>query len=195
MWSCSTGFSLYLSLHTIIYIGSLSVFQCFCLHRLKSVLQGAQEPVEFIGGVEIGFQFAGAEAFAEIVEAASEKIERGGEDFAVGENNIAPGGIRAAGQAQGVTESRASESDREAVFVESVVEKRGEGDGGELREMRCEADGIVMLLRAEPQWAGADLLKDSDKGRDTGVVRVFGIPDQGIRGFLEKVSVRVRESG
>jgi hypothetical protein len=41
-------------------------------------LQAAKEPIEFVGGVEIGFKFARAEAFAEIIEAAREKIERDG---------------------------------------------------------------------------------------------------------------------
>ena len=44
-------------------------------------LQGTEEFVEFVGGVEIGFEFAGGEAFAQIVEAAGEEVERGGEDF------------------------------------------------------------------------------------------------------------------
>jgi hypothetical protein len=38
-------------------------------------LEGAEEFVEFVGGVEVGFEFAGGKFFAEIVEAASEEIE------------------------------------------------------------------------------------------------------------------------
>src|ERR1700685_573256 len=37
-------------------------------------LQGAEEFVEFVGGVEVGFEVAGGEAFAKVVEAASEEI-------------------------------------------------------------------------------------------------------------------------
>jgi hypothetical protein len=47
-------------------------------------LQGAEEFVEFVGGVEVGFEVAGGEAFAEVVETAGEKVEGGGEDFFVG---------------------------------------------------------------------------------------------------------------
>jgi hypothetical protein len=63
-------------------------------------LQGAEEFVEFVGGVEVGFEFAGGEALAKIVEAAGEKIECGGKDVAVGEDDVAPGGIGAAGKAE-----------------------------------------------------------------------------------------------
>jgi len=98
--------------------------------------EAAEEFVEFVGGIEVGFEFAGGEFFAQVVEAASEEIERGGEDFLVGEDNVAPGGIGAAGEAQRIAEPRSGERDGEAVFVEAVVEKAGERDGGELREMR-----------------------------------------------------------
>jgi hypothetical protein len=48
------------------------------------LLEAAEEFVEFVGGVEVRFQFAGVEAFAEVVEAASQQIQRSGEDFAIG---------------------------------------------------------------------------------------------------------------
>src|SRR5260370_19457315 len=40
-------------------------------------LQAAEEFVEFVGGVEVGFEFAGVEALAEVVEAAGEEVEGG----------------------------------------------------------------------------------------------------------------------
>ena len=53
-------------------------------------LQAAEEFVELVGGVEIGFEFAGVEALAEVVEAAREKIQSRGEHFFIGQNDIAP---------------------------------------------------------------------------------------------------------
>src|SRR6266403_5852139 len=114
-------------------------------------LQAAEEFVEFVGGVEIGFEFAGGKFFAEIVEAAGEEIEGGGEDFLIGEDDVAPGGIGAAGKTEGISEAGTGERDGEAVFVEMVVEEAGEGDRRELREMRGQADGVGVLLRAEPE--------------------------------------------
>jgi hypothetical protein len=38
-------------------------------------LQGAEEFVEFVGGVEVGFELAGGKFFAEVVEAAGEEVE------------------------------------------------------------------------------------------------------------------------
>jgi hypothetical protein len=73
-----------------------------------TALEAAEEFVELVGGVEVGFEFAGGEFFAEVVEAAREKIEGRGEDFLVGEDDIAPGGIRAAGEAQRIAEAGAS---------------------------------------------------------------------------------------
>ena len=135
----------------------------------RRALQGAEEFVEFVGGVEVGFEFAGAEAVAEIVEAAGEEIEGGGENFAVGEYDVAPGGVGAAGEAQGIAEARAGERDGQAVFVETIVEERAESDGGELREMRGQADGVIVLLRAEPEGARADLLQNFEEGDDAGI--------------------------
>jgi hypothetical protein len=100
-----------------------------------STSKAAQEFVEFVGGVEVGFEFAGGEFFAEVVEAAGEEIERGGENFLVGEDDIAPSGIGAAGEAKGIAEAGTGEGDGETVFVEAVVKERSERDGGELRKM------------------------------------------------------------
>src|SRR5260370_37363575 len=101
-----------------------------------AVLETAEEFVEFVGGVEVGFEFAGIEALAEVVEAAGEEVESGGEDFAIGEHDVAPGGVGAACEAEGIAEAGAGYGDGQAVFVEMIVEKRAEGDGGKLREMR-----------------------------------------------------------
>ena len=38
--------------------------------------KAAQKLVEFVGGIEVGFKFAGTEAFAQIVDAAGKQIER-----------------------------------------------------------------------------------------------------------------------
>jgi hypothetical protein len=47
-------------------------------------LHATEEFVEFVGGVEVGFEVAGGKAFAEIVETACEEVKGGGEDFFVG---------------------------------------------------------------------------------------------------------------
>lgn len=135
-------------------------------------LQGAEEFVEFVGGVEVGFEVTGGEAFAEVVEAAGEKVESGGEDFFVGEDDIAPCGVGAAGQTERVAETGAGKRDGEAVFVEMIVEERGEGYGGELGEMRGEADGVIVLLGAEPERAGADFSQDFHECGDARVVLI-----------------------
>jgi hypothetical protein len=108
----------------------------------------AEEFVEFVGGVKVGFEFAGGEFVAEVVEAAGEEVERGGEDFAIGENDVAPDGVGAAGEAEGIAEAGAGEGDGEAVFVEMIVEECAEGYGDELGKMGSEANGVVVLLGA-----------------------------------------------
>ena len=110
--------------------------------------QAAEEPVQFVGSLEVGFEFAGGEALAEVIETAGEEIEGCREDILIGKNDVAPRGIRAAGKAEGIAEAGAGESDGEAVFVEAVIEEASEGDGGELRQMRGKADGVVVLRSA-----------------------------------------------
>src|ERR1700730_6191248 len=112
-------------------------------------LQGAEEFVEFVGGVEVGFEFAGGEFFAKIVEAAGEEIEGSGEDFLIGEDDVAPGGIGASGETKRIAEAGTGQGDGKAVFVEMIIEKAGEGDRRELREMRGQAAGVGVLLRAK----------------------------------------------
>jgi hypothetical protein len=98
-------------------------------------LEAAEKFVELVGSVEVGFEFAGGETLAEVVKAACEEIEGGGEDFLVGEDDVTPGGIRTAGETKRIAEARAGKGDGKAVLVEAVVKKSCEGDSGELREM------------------------------------------------------------
>ena len=56
--------------------------------------------VEFVGGVEVSFEVAGPEAFADFIEAAGQEIERRGKNFAVGQDNVAPNSVRASRKAQ-----------------------------------------------------------------------------------------------
>src|SRR5258707_6412181 len=159
-------------------------------------LEAAEEFVEFVGGVEVGFEFAGVEALAEVVEAAGEKIEGGGEDFAIGEDNVAPGGVGAAGETEGIAQARAGDGDGQAVFVEMIVKERAEGYGGELREMRDHADGVVMLLRAEPERAGANFFEELEEGGDAGIalrLRCGGLAR--LRGVCDQRVGRVAEEG
>src|SRR5690348_3215419 len=55
--------------------------------------KAAEELVEFVGSVEVGLKFAGGKALAKVIEAAGEKIESGGNDFLIGEYDVAPGGV------------------------------------------------------------------------------------------------------
>jgi hypothetical protein len=41
-------------------------------------LEAAEELVEFVGGLEVGFQLAGGQTLAEVVDALGQEIERGG---------------------------------------------------------------------------------------------------------------------
>jgi len=131
--------------------------------------QRTEEFVEFVGGLEVGFKLAGGEFFAKIVEAAGKQIERGGEDFLISEDDIAPRGIGAAGEAERVAEARASERDGQAVLIEAVVKERRQSHGCQLGEMRGQSDGVIMLRGAKPERAGADFLKDFDEGRNAGL--------------------------
>lgn len=58
--------------------------------------KATEELVEFVGGVKVGFEVAGSQPLAKIVEPAREKIERGGEYLLIGEHDVPPGGIRTA---------------------------------------------------------------------------------------------------
>lgn len=50
----------------------------------RTGLEAAEEFVELIGCVEVGFEFARTEALAKIVKPAGKKIQCGGEDLAIG---------------------------------------------------------------------------------------------------------------
>jgi len=58
-------------------------------------------------------------------------------------------GIGAAGKAQRVTKAGTGKSDGEPVFVEMVVKEAGKSDGASWGRCEAQADGVVMLLRAE----------------------------------------------
>jgi len=66
--------------------------------RIEADLQRAKEFVELVGGIEIGFEIAGAEPFAHFIQPACEQIERSGKKFLVGQDDIAPRRIRASGK-------------------------------------------------------------------------------------------------
>src|SRR5712692_3766739 len=161
----------------------------------------AKELVELVGGVEVGLKFAGGEFFAKIFEAAGEKIERGGKIFLIRKNDVAPGGIGAAGKAERIAKAGTCERDGQTVFVQAVIEKRAESDGGELREMRDESDGVVMLLGAEPEGAGADFLEKLKEGsnarfaRGGACLRRQAFADERVGGVAKEVGIGVRDSG
>src|SRR5215467_15724831 len=60
--------------------------------------EAPEQSVKFVRGVEVAFEFAGGEPLAKIVQAAREKIERCGEHVLIGEDNVAPGRVRASGE-------------------------------------------------------------------------------------------------
>ena len=62
-------------------------------------LKTAQQFVQFICGVEVGFQFAGSELVAQLVQPASKQIEPGGKNFPVGQHNVPPGAVGTASKA------------------------------------------------------------------------------------------------
>lgn len=158
------------------------------------MLQGAEQFVEFVGGVEIGFQVAGTEAFAKIVEAASEEVESGGEHVAIGEDDVSPGVVWTAGQAQRVAETGTRQGDGQAVFIEAIVEERSEGDGGDLGKVRGQADGVIVLLCPDPQGTRANFFENFDEGVDSRVMNFIGVAHKGVGGVLEEVGVSASEA-
>src|SRR5207248_1387005 len=158
-------------------------------------LQAAKELVEFVGGVEVGFEISGGKALAKVVEAACEKIERRGKHFLIGEHNVAPGGIRTSRKPQRITQARTSQRNGQAVFVKAVVEKPGESDGGKLRKMRSKADRIIMLRSAEPERSRADFLEDFHESGDTRIFLSRGCADERVSAAAKEVGVSVRDAG
>src|SRR6267154_3083312 len=165
-------------------------------------LQTTKQFVEFVGGVEIGFEFAGAELVAEFIEAAREKIERRREHFLIGQNDVAPRGVRAAGEAERIAEAGTSEHNRQTIFVKTVVEKRTKSDGGKLRKVRGEANCVIVLFGTKPKRARADFLENLKKCGDAGVARRMcgagvshRIGNQSVRIAAEQVGVGVCDPG
>src|SRR5690349_21441208 len=112
--------------------GVLHVKPIIDKYSCYAALQAAKEFVEFVGGIEVGFEFARGELFAKIVEPTREEVERRGENFLIGEDDIAPGVIGTAGEAQRIAQAGTSQCNGQAVFVEAVVEESSERDGREL---------------------------------------------------------------
>src|SRR5213080_145915 len=161
----------------------------------RRYLQAAKELIKFVGGVEVGFEISGGEALAKVVEAAGEKIERGGKHLLIGEHNVAPGGIGTSRKPQRITQARTSQRDGQAVFVKPVVEKPGESDGGKLRKMRSKADRIIMLRSAEPERSRADFLEDFHESRNSRIFLSSGCADERVSAAAEEVGVGVRDAG
>ena len=78
--SCCSGATLKLELESLTNLG----------HSRDISSKAAEQFVEFVSRVEIGFEFAGAELVAEFIEAAREKIQSRGEHFLIGQNDVAP---------------------------------------------------------------------------------------------------------
>jgi len=56
-----------------------------------------------------------------------------------------------------------------------VVQEAGKSDRRELREMRGQADGVVVLLRAEPERR-APIFRESHEGEDRGSSLAEDVP-------------------
>src|SRR6202166_4715039 len=106
-------------------------------------LKATQQFIQFVGRVEVGFQFAGSELVAQFIEAASKQIEPGGKNFPVGQHNVPPSAVGTASKAQRVAQAGTSKRDRQAVFIQMIVEKGSQRDGRELRKVRGEAHGVI----------------------------------------------------
>ena len=92
--------------------------------RWPSTLKAAEKFVELVGGVEVRLKFTRSEAFAKVVEAPGVKVERRGQNFAIGQYDVTPGGIRAACEAQRITQARTGKRNGQTILVEMIVEKR-----------------------------------------------------------------------
>src|SRR6266404_6115708 len=85
-----------------------------------------------------------------------------------------------------------------------IVEEGAESYGGELGEMRDHADGVVVLLRAEPERAGAHFFEELEEGGDARVTlrwrwarlaRLGGVGDQRVGRVAEEIGVGLRDAG
>jgi len=82
-----------------------------------------------------------------------------------------------------------------AVFVEVVVKKTGEGDGRELREMRGQADGVVVLLRTEPRADVRRLFREFREGRDARILFSRRLADESVGVSTKKIGVGMGDAG
>src|SRR5262249_16059902 len=57
--------------------------------------------------------------------------------------------------------------------------------------MRCQAYGVVVLLRTKPEWPGANFFENSHEGGDPGVLLGGRFPDQSVGVALEQFGVCV----
>ena len=102
--------------------------------------------------------------------------------------------------------------DGKSILIEMIVKKRCKRYGDELRQMRRHPDGVVVLLRAEPDRARADFLEQLEECRDAriafGLQRAFGfeisaqgrvvrgsVGDQRVGRVAEEIGVGVRDAG
>src|SRR5438445_266443 len=83
-----------------------------------------------------------------------------------------------------------------------IVEKGAEGYGGELGEMRNHADGVVVLLGAEPERAGADFFEELEESGDArvalggrGISWDGRVGDERVGRVAEEVGVGLRDAG
>src|SRR5258705_13713756 len=83
-----------------------------------------------------------------------------------------------------------------------IVKERAEGYGGELGEMRNHADGVVVLLGAEPERAGADFFEELEESGDArvalggrGISWDGRVGDERVGGVAEEVGVGLRDAG
>src|SRR5258705_12071043 len=83
-----------------------------------------------------------------------------------------------------------------------IVKERAEGYGGELGEMRNHADGVVVLLGAEPERAGADFFEELEESGDArvalggrGISWDGGGGDERVGRVAEEVGVGLRDAG
>src|ERR1700757_722028 len=83
-----------------------------------------------------------------------------------------------------------------------IVEEGAEGYGGELGEMRKHAYGGVVLLRAEPEGAGADFFEELEEGGDArvalggrGICWGGRVGDERVGRVAEEVGVGLGDAG
>ncbi len=101
--------------------------------------------------------------------ACDEAVERGVEIVRVGQHDVAPDGIGAAGQAQGVAQAAARERERQAGLVGGLVRDAGQRHGQQLRQVRNDRGGAVVRGGVHPDRPRADGLEQAHEIRDARV--------------------------